>query len=72
MGRQGIIGLEELEFWLKPWKKEKRAPGEEGYQGMVEEKEGDPFINRSASKPEESKENVYDNYKNSLYGELSR
>lgn len=36
MGRQGIVGLDELEFWLKPWKKEKRAPGEDDYPKLAD------------------------------------
>ena len=23
MGKEGIIGLEEFEFWLKPWKRQR-------------------------------------------------
>lgn len=39
MGKEGIIGLEEFDFWLKPWKKQK---------GTEEEITNNP-VSRSAS-----------------------
>jgi hypothetical protein len=72
MGRQGIVGLDELEFWLKPWKKEKKMQGEDDYGRLLEEREQDQMIGRSAAKPEEAKDNAYDSYKSNLYGELGK
>lgn len=28
MGKEGMIGLEEFDFWLKPWKKQKNTEEE--------------------------------------------
>ena len=39
---------------------------------MLEEREADPLVNRSAAKPDELKDNHYDNYKSNLYGELNK
>lgn len=44
-----------MEFWIKPWKKEKRVGADEDYNKLVEEREGDPLLNRSSAKPDETK-----------------